>query len=340
MRKSLCFLAGLAVMLCLLELLLRLLPVGSAMRMQPSGAAQPFMRFVPDQPYTYSYGWAMANARRGVFNHDGYNNSELLREGQPVLIIGDSYIESLMLPYAQTLQGRLSAALGGGVAAVSASGNNLADSLEIIRTLAPQYHPHTVVMFVESGDVRNLLQTAIPGHSNFTLKEGWVDVVHHPYLESKLKMGAARSALVRYVYYNLKLSEWWGSKIASPAPATAPEVPAQNYPSERVLDFYLAQLRQVPGCGNCRFIFLVDGDRHRIYAGQDGQQAWDGDRARFLRAVRSAGFVVGDLQPLFEQDWRLRREHMDFMPLDAHWNAHGHELAAQLLLPLLREASR
>ena len=339
MRKSLCFLAGVAVMLCLLELLLRLLPVGSAMRMQPSGAAQPFMRFVPDQPYTYSYGWAMANARRSVFNHDGYNNSELLREGQPVLIIGDSYIESLMLPYAQTLQGRLSAALGGGVAAASASGNNLADSLEIIRTLAPRYHPHIVVMFVEAGDVRNLLQPAIPGHSNFVLQGGQVDVVNHPYRESKLKLSAARSALVRYVYYNLKLSEWWGSKFAAPAPATAPKVAAGSDPRQRVLDYYLAQLRQVDGCGTCRFVFLVDGDRHRIYAGQRGEQAWDGDHALFLRSVRAAGFAVADMQPLFEQHWRQRHEHMDFMPLDAHWNAVGHELAAQQLLPLLREVA-
>ena len=63
---------GVLVTALVLEVVLQCLPVVSGLRMEDSSAAVPFNRYLPRQPYVYSHGWALANARRGMTNAQGY----------------------------------------------------------------------------------------------------------------------------------------------------------------------------------------------------------------------------------------------------------------------------
>ncbi|WGG49130.1 alginate O-acetyltransferase AlgX-related protein [Rugamonas sp. DEMB1] len=336
---SLC--AGLLAALLLTEALLRLLPVNSGVRMAATDAATPYAHHLPRQEFTYSHGWAMRNARRGTTNEAGGNNSPPPYDGAGLMLVGDSYIESFMLAYPDTVQGRLQGDLHGGVFTVAASANGLADSLQIARQLLPARRPRNAVFFVESTDMSGILDAATRGHNAFRLDGGAVSVAHSPYQESAWKPRLLHSALMRYLYYNLKFPDWVGGKMPRLGQTAAVAKPSAQQ-RQAALDYYFDALRALGEASGSKVSFLLDGDRVAIYADHKaGTASWqDGDRALFLAGARRHGFDVADMAPVFEQHWRARRERMDFLPMDGHWNSVAHRLAARQLLPLMRPAPR
>lgn len=334
MRFYLFLVAGVAVALLGAELLLRLLPVNSGARMESTSDAAPYGRYLPKQSLVYSFGWAMDNARHSKVSLEGFNNSPDMHDNAKVLVIGDSFIESLMLDQSETVQGRLGASLHGGVYAAAASGNGLADSLQIARVFVPRIHPKKVVLFVEPSDVSGILAAPKRGHSAFRFGAEGVTMFHQPYQESQTKTRVLGSALMRYAYYNLKLPEWFKSKTESSAPLSLHQ--DDNYSIERqaALNYYLEQLRVLEKSHAVKFIFLVDGDRTAMYSNnRHGENAWKGDdRTALLALVRQYGFGMVDMQPIFEHDWATHRERLDFLPMDGHWNGVAHRLAAEQLL--------
>src|SRR5579872_2612862 len=144
---------GAVLTILALEALFQCLPVDSGLRLQPTTADMPFTRALSREQFVYSHGWAMTNARRGEVNQEGFNNSPDFADHTKLLIIGDSYIESFMIAYSNTIQGHLSQQLNGGVYAAAASGNGLADSLVLARYYATRIHPRNIVVFVRDGDM-------------------------------------------------------------------------------------------------------------------------------------------------------------------------------------------
>ncbi|HPU53336.1 MAG TPA: hypothetical protein PK359_17380 [Burkholderiaceae bacterium] len=340
------FVIGTLMAVIALELGLRLLPVNSGLRMAPTSDAMPISRYLAQQPYVYSLGWALANPMKGETNRLGFTRSaDEVRPGG-VLVIGDSYIEAQMLEYRDTLQGRLDAALPGRVMAASASGNGLADALRIIEAFAPVHRPAAVVVLVEPTDLSGLLDAPSAGHNGFVLRAGEVAVVHQPYTESRLKTLLTKSALVRYVYYNLKFPGWWARLRAQAADsadgsAAATTAAATGHDGRRqALAWFMARLRTLADAGGFKVLFLIDGDRRALYADRpDPTAQWDrADRQALLGLAAAQGHQVIDLDPVFAAHWRKRQERLDWSPHDWHWNAVAHDLAAQTVLERLPAA--
>ena len=85
------------------EMLLRFLPVQSGLRTMPVNADNPVFHFTPERDVTFSRGWNfdMVNHRRvnnaGWVNDQDYEHQS--KTPRPSAIIGDSYIEAMMVPY-------------------------------------------------------------------------------------------------------------------------------------------------------------------------------------------------------------------------------------------------
>ena len=336
MRYFLSALVGILLALLGLEGVLRCLPVSSGIRLANSSAELPFSHYLPRQPYQYSFGWAMDNAMTGVTNGTGITNSRDYADHANALVIGDSYIEAFMLPYQDTVQGRLDATLGK-VYAVGASSNGLADSLVIARHFIPRIHPKTIVMFVEPYDLVLIDQEAGRAHNHFVVKPDGIALEKTPYAEPASKRMLLHSALLRYAYYNLKVTEIKLRPGAAPAtPPTADSGLQRKARRDAVLGYYLAQLQELRRAHGTQFVFLVDGDRNVIYSPKT-RGNWQGDdRAVLLKALADHGFAAVDMQPVFERHWATYHERMDFLPFDGHWNKVGHRLAADALLGHLR----
>jgi hypothetical protein len=73
----------------------------------PVTAADPVLHFTPNRPFTNSLGWNLHNVVRGRVNNAGFvNDQDYARDGPPLIaVIGDSFIEAQMVPYAETCRG-------------------------------------------------------------------------------------------------------------------------------------------------------------------------------------------------------------------------------------------
>lgn len=327
--------AGLLAFLLALELVLQVLPVNSGVRMAPTGEDAPYSRYLREQSFVYSHGWALTNHRRGVTNDQGFVNSPNFDKTGGVLVIGDSYIEALMLPYPATLQGQLAASLHGNVLAAAASGNGLADTLQLARHFAPGLQPDTIVVFAKPTELDTLLGIPRRGHNSFQLRGREVSLVHAPYQEASSKHVMLQSALLRYGYYNLKFTEWLNTAFAHLQGQGGFTLPAQEADNEKVVEWYFSELKQAaPGS---RIIFLADGDRDGIYNGMNNEKSRRIQQhlAVLQREAAVAKIEFINMHPVFEQHWKTRHERMDFLPMDGHWNPVGHALAAQEVLKRL-----
>ena len=117
----------------------------------PVTAENPVFHFTPERHAIFSRGWNfdMVNHRR--VNNAGWINDQYYRKDDPaplLAIIGDSYIEALMVPYAQTLYGRLAEKLAGRLRVYSfgASGAPLSQYLIWASHAVREYGARAVVI--------------------------------------------------------------------------------------------------------------------------------------------------------------------------------------------------
>ncbi|QGZ41774.1 hypothetical protein IP92_00765 [Pseudoduganella flava] len=338
MRYLISVAAGLLLACASLEVVFRLLPVSSGIRMTDTVPGMPYASYRPQQPYIYSYGWALNNMQRGVTNRQGFTNSKDLQDGANALVLGDSFIESFMNRYEDTVQGRLDAAVGE-VYAAAASGNTLADALVLSRHFLPLTHAKHIIVFVEPGDLRAIEQPAGRGHNHFTFDGATVGLHQVPYVEPAARRLVVKSALARYVYYQLKLPELTkgGTTKAWDKPDSAALARHREY-RDRALAFLMTELDKLRREYGTEFVFLVDGDRNAIYSHGKAEPNWLGDdREQLFAEVRKHGFGLVDMQPLFAEHWQRYHERMDFLPMDGHWNPVAHKLAADKVLEVMEE---
>jgi len=104
-----------ALMLGAAEIVLRFLPVATALPVEPPSRENPIQRYVASQPYVWSLGWKMEHVVRGRSNAQGFLADYDYEAGDPrplVAVVGDSYVEAMPVTFAQSVTGRLQSALG------------------------------------------------------------------------------------------------------------------------------------------------------------------------------------------------------------------------------------
>jgi hypothetical protein len=89
-------------------------------------------------------------------------------------------------------------------------------------------------------------------------------------------------------------------------------------------------------------VFVLLSIKERAYwphvdlAPESGMEGWSfwPIRDGFADFCREHGDACLDLTEPFEED--VAAGNMPFLPTDSHWSARGHELAAELLAPIIR----
>lgn len=348
--------AGGLLFLLLLEAMLRLLPVDSGLRMQPANKDRPFMLAVSWQHYTYSYGWSLANVHQGQINNIGIANSRDWIPGQPaVLVVGDSYIESLMNDYADTLQGKLESFLYPiPVFAMSHSGANAADYLRMMEFARSQIPLRALIFRIDGNDFWESLpaeKEGDPGHNWFEISDGNVFIRYRAYFPSALKELVRNSALARYMQRNLKFRPAHG--ISGELKASGKDMAEGKGHAESevalvkikpVMDYFLSQLPSRSGVALANTVFVIDCDRKAIYENLlvKGKVSQEGDAALeyFIVRAKTGGATVVKMCPHMEAYVSRSRQRLDFSPSDYHWNPAGHALVANATIPELQRILR
>jgi hypothetical protein len=346
-------LVSIVVCLSAAEIVLRFLPVATGLRSMPVNAANPVLRFSPDRPFVYSLGWNFHTVVRGRVNNAGYvNDQDYAREGQPLIaIIGDSFIEAQMVPYAETMQGRLAAALAGKfrVYSVAASGAPLSQYLIFAGHAVREFGARAAVINVVGNDFDESLAAYKFGPGFWLYAADAAGTLRLRLTEHQpggLIALARHSALVRYVIINLRLQEaigqlrvlgaflFGGPANAAPRYAGNTDASVDQRRVKDSLDALDAFFRDVPervGLPPDRVLFTLDGFRSAAAAQAGAGSYFDLMRRAFMEKAAAHGYEVIDLDTRFIPRHAGSGESFEFLN-DNHWNGLGHSVAAEAVL--------
>jgi hypothetical protein len=333
--------------LVLLEIVLRFLPVCSAFLAAPVTDASPIAHYPAHAEFVHSLGWKMNDVNHGRTNNYGFvNDLDYSRDnsGPLMAVIGDSYIECLMVPYGQTIQGRLSKAAGsrGRVWSFGISGGALPQYLVYAEYAAENFHPAGMIITVVGNDFDESLAKYAKNPRLHTFAEradGRLELVHVNYQPGRLRSIAGHSALIRYLALNAHivsldaLTHWRQPTYVGNTAADAS--PERLSDSRRAVDEFLRRLPAGAKLPPDRIVFVVDAIRPQIYTPEELAKArgsfFDRMRNYFLAQAQARGFQAIDLEPVFIRDFARNGRRFEFED-DNHWNGFGHEVAADAVV--------
>lgn len=332
------------------EIVLRLLPVNEGLRAQAVNAANPVFRFEPNRTAVWSEGWNFESVNRVHVNNDGFVNDQDYDSAAstPLLaIVGDSYIEAGMVPFAETVGGLLQADLRdrARVYTFAASGAGLTQYLVWADYARRRYHPDAFVINIIANDFDESLwhRGQSPGFHHFQRMPDDTAVIRRvDYQPSFWRLLFRRSALVMYLVTNMKVQQILNFSVqslgakdkrwSSNVPYASSEAAFADY--RWAVDRFLDALPSATGVGADRIILVFDGLRPDMYDPallSDAQHGtWGVMRAYVMQQAQVRGIDTVDLQPVFVDHYARNRRHFEF-PNDGHWNSLGHELAARAI---------
>jgi hypothetical protein len=341
---------GIAVPLGCAELALRLLPTNDGMLPEPVNAASPIFHFKPNRELTWSRGWDFRIVNRARVNNAGFVNDQIYDADDPrplLAVVGDSYVEAVMIPSAATFHARLAAAAPARrLYTFAASGAPLSQYAAYARHARKVWRAEALVVVVIGNDFDESLahyRTAAGFHHYVQTSDGSLKLARFDFQPGAVRTITEHSALARYLLFNIQAHEHVrGLLTFLPAflrPARAEEYAgntaalADRERIERSEDATRAFLRDVVSDAGWRpdqVMFVMDGARYP--AGEAGLAGTYFGRMRsfFMEAARSRGFAVLDLDEAFFA--RYRAEPLRFeLPDDGHWNAAAHAIVAEAI---------
>jgi hypothetical protein len=340
-----------ALWLGLAEVVLRFLPVATGIRSSAESSANSVFRFVPNRDFVFSKRWDMIMANRGHVNNAGFVNERDYRKDDPtplIAVIGDSFIEAAMVPFRETLHGRVAAKLAGDfrVYSFGASAAPLSQYLIWARHAMQEYGPRGLVINIVGNDFDESLARyrIVPGYWHYVSTPGgelqlqYFEWERGPNPIVNLMLG---SALGCYLIFNLNVLNHWDKMaklLSGRATAAGPYAgnTAADANAERVRNSFAAVdafLRDLSGLGlpSDRVLFTMDGFRYPERAADGAGTYFDVMRRAFRAKAEALGYEVIDLDPAFFTRHARAGEKFEY-PHDGHWNPTGHEVAFEAVM--------
>lgn len=337
----------------LAEGILRLLPVARWPERVRATNDDRLVRLLPGTRFLYSTGWNFSTVNRGRVNNAGFVNDQDYEPLAPtplLAVVGDSYVEALIVPYDSSVQGRLQNRVNpvGRVYSFGISGAPLSQYLYLAEHVAHRYRPQALAVVVVGNDFDESLMDVgfIPGYHYFRERpEGDYELVWRPDPDSDRSRGLRRffkqSALVRYTFSNLSVMRLVDSHVPPRADTVryvgstlASLEPRRLARSKRAVDAFLSELPRRSGLAPERIVLVMDGARPQLYSpaalAEVDSTFFSVMRRYLLERARAQGFEAIDLEPQFVADYRRNGRRFEF-PKDAHWNGRGHAVSAEAI---------
>lgn len=321
------------------EVLLRQLPVTMGLYRTQQHELWPLHGYGKAQHFTYSTTWQMHHPNSGITNNYGQIAPfDYVANSHPVVVIGDSFIESQMNPYRGTLQGELGRLLSDEtpVYGFGFAGNSLAEYLSLASMTRQEFSPQAMVFLIIDNDVKESWTNRL-GHRYFEIDDYEVREKYLPLSQAttaqRIRQVFGDSALYRYIQVNLGFTiERVLAKHDRPVPQAGrgnlAEIEAK---SRRVIHFFLEKLPQASGLTRDKLILVFDTDRYRIYdPSRSPRKSVDSAviQAYFRAEAVRQGYSVIDTHEMFAESYLRQHRRFDYYPIDPHWNGLGHRLVA------------
>lgn len=331
------------VVILLLELTFSFFPVNEGLRTQDLNKSNPYPHFKKNRISTYSKAWNFRLKTLNRSNNYGYiNNQDYIRESKtPLLsVIGDSYVEALMVPHDQTVQGRLEKKLSdkARVYSFAASGAPLSQYLNFAELATREFQSDALVFVIISNDFDESLlhYKSAPGFYYFTERGEGLELYRQDFKASTLVKIVRHSSLARYLLVNLQIfnlvNRLFGENQEYVANVVANVDPKRLEDSKKAVDTFLKQLLQMDGVRKEKVLFLVDGIRQEIYSeNRKSGSYFHQMREYFLNQSEELGIEAIDLHEVFEKDFLQNKQRFEFAE-DAHWNGYAHGVVSKAVV--------
>jgi hypothetical protein len=328
------FVVGAACAMVILALALEALPVGGdGVYAADPTPEWPVAHLTPNHRYVYSAGWNLRNVRKGAINNMGYVAPFDYVAGTPgVVVFGDSFVESLMNPYEQTVQGLLAKELHMPVMQFGVSAASMADYLGVAALVSKRFKPTWAVLVITDGDFLEGF-SASEGYFHWSPSQPMRVTLTPERVRSPLVKLVRQFALVRYLRYNIKVTP---ARFLAPrraeAPGNQPEQcePVSASPSDtQLVQHFVRELPRALALDPSHVVLVFDSDRAALYGAHPRCPSRDSEAQRVLREVaQSHGMNVVETQKPFADFYARTHQRVDYSPLDGHWNADGHRIVA------------
>lgn len=342
------------ITLLVIEGMLHLFPVNEGLRTQPVNEESPIVHFEPNRTSTWSRlpSFAMRNVVHSN-NHGFINDQDYTSDDQRPLIavIGDSYVEAAMVPYANTLHGRLAASLKDSwrVYSFGVSGAPLSQYLLFAQYARQHFSPQKMIIVIIANDYdESLIQyKQAPGlhyfsrqpNEQYTIKR----IDYSPSLATEL---LRRSKLAMYLVTNLQAQHALqlftndnnSQEFVGQTSASTDET--RVILSKEAVDFFLYSLPEYAGLPPEDIIFIVDGLRPHLYskAMRDKKKSSYAAvmNSYFIEKATQLGFDAIDLEPVFIKAYKAKKKKFEYEQ-DGHWNDLAHGLVSDVILKRLQQ---
>jgi hypothetical protein len=313
-----------------LELLMQLLPVKTDRQFAANNISQPVIRGTVSS-IVEPIDWKFSQTHRRRVNNYGFvDDGDYKPNSAPVAVIGDSYIQSAMLPHQDTLQGKLSSKIGNKIPVYSFGTPvyPLSGYLGTAEYVDRVFKPRAYVFLLTKGDLIDSLQ---PQDGTYFLDNPNGKLRFKDAKVSSIKRLANNSALYRYlyqqIYFNPKnlLPQQLNQ---NPPKNSQPATVIYEQISRRLLDLFATKTKVTPQ----NTIFIIDSDRKSMY---DKSIPDRDELSTFKRIGIERGYKVVDTQDLFNNYYQRTRKKLDFIPTDTHWNAPANQLVVDRTYPML-----
>ena len=339
----------------LVEVMLRFLPVARNPLVVPVTAREPVFRYAPNRSFVFSRDWDLHLVNHGWVNNAGMvNDQDYTLDGEtPLLaVIGDSYIEAMMVPYDATLQGRLAATLDGKVRVYSfgASGAPLSQYLVWSRHATRTYGAKWLIINVVGNDFdesHNAFKTDFPGFWIYAPgADGDLRLRLFEFHVGRVRSFVKHSSFARYLFVNLHLKQVLskrrladvleigdtGGGVPRYAGNTAADTgKARINASIAAIEAFFRDLPDFSGLPPESILFTMDGPRYPDEAIASAGTYFDRMRREFEARAEARGYEVIDASSWFLTDFRERGRPFED-PRDRHWNGTAHGVVAKAVL--------
>ncbi len=343
---------GILLALLTMELVLRFLPVNEGARPEAVDQEHPVRSLEPNRTFVWSADWNFAIVNRVRTNNLGFVNDQdyVTDPPSPLLaLIGDSYVEALMVPFRDSVAGRLStrSAPAERVYSFGTSSSALSNYLAYAEYASRGFHPQAMVFVIIGNDFdESLLKYKTePGHSFAKDAKGDLALRRIDYHPSLWRRIIRSSALVRYVTLNTDLLNFmlkWqhlpfgrpSNTLAFVGNTGAQANPARMADAQRAIDTFLASVTKAAG---------LPPPPHPLRSGRHApahlRRQVVATRCRLLFRSRATVFHEAG-SPRRIRSPRpptpLRRAFFPTPPpvrfaTDNHWNSLGHEVVEEAI---------
>jgi hypothetical protein len=340
-RPILCFAAGLLSGILALEIVLRFLPVnGKGIYGAEPTPAWPVHHLIPNNQYLYSMGWNFSDIRHGRINSLGYVAPfDYVLGSSGIVIVGDSFVESFMNDYSETIQGLLPDYLKQPMSVMQfgTSGAAMPDYLAVAGLIAEHFKAKWAVVVITGHDFDQGFHPS-KGYYAWDAERNPPITLTASEKRSEFTQWVRQLALVRYLRGNLdatlkgliNFNDVADDGDISHRCKAVTLSTTDHYLVREFVKLLPARLSLDPS----HVVLVFDSDRASLYAGASDTNppcpTRNTEGLALLRSVAlSEGVKVIDTMPLFQAYFERTGQRLDYSPVDKHWNGAAHRLVAQ-----------